>query len=232
MKDWFGPFERGRKALAKHKTAYAIKEFKKAAELCPVRASKELARILYYLGLALDRSGQPGLATKSWVNARKLVRSGPFVSLYSRWINGYGMRKSEKPILDDYRAFQSVQVFRYLSKRGSGRFCSEAERDVVYAVIDDAWKLISKSKVLYSLSCTEKLAIFRKAKLDFPYLYIEDVFQTDCDPVIGNFRQKHSVSSVRLTDDDPCSCGSGLPRRMCCGRLYSCTEQEYANPRH
>jgi hypothetical protein len=228
MNNWYGPFRRGCKALAKHKTTIAIKEFRYALEYCPVTASKEMARILFYLGLALDRSGQSGLAAKSWVNARKLVRSGPFSELYTRWINEYGMRKSGNPQLDDYRAFQSVQVFRYLSKRGTGRFCSEAERDVVYAVIDDAWKLIAKSRVLYSLSCSQKIALFKKAKLDFPYLYAEDLLQDECEPIVGNFKRKSPGSSPRLREDDPCPCGSGLPYRQCCGRLYSCVEHEHA----
>ncbi|MEW6564020.1 MAG: SEC-C domain-containing protein [Spirochaetota bacterium] len=224
MNNWYGPFSRGRKALAKHKTTVAIREFRLALQYCPVTAYKEMAHILFNLGIALDRSGQAGLAAKSWVNARKLVRSGPLAELSSRWINSYGMRKSGNPQLDDYRAFQSLQVYRYLSKRGSGKFCSDAERDVVYAVIDDAWKLISKSRILYSLSCSEKIALFKKAKLDFPYLYAEDVLQDDCEPIMGNFRRKNSGASPRLSGDDPCPCGSGLPYRQCCGRIYSCVE--------
>lgn len=220
---------RGRRALAKHKLSMAIKELRIALELCPVTESKQMARILFYLGLALDRAGQPGLAAKSWVNARKLVRSGPVASLYSRWINGYGMRKSGNPWIDDFKAFQSVQIFKYLSKRGAGRFCSEAERDVVYAVIENAWKLIFKSRVLDSLSCSQKLVLFKKARLDFPYLYVEDAFKKECEPIIGNFRHGSSGYPLRFTADDPCPCGSGLPRRMCCGRLYSCMEQELAS---
>ena len=229
--NWYGPFKRGRKALANHKLSVAIKELRAALELCPITESREMARILFNLGLALDRAGQSGLAAKSWVNARKLVRSGPMATLYSRWINEYGMRKSGNPRVDDFRAFQSVQIYKYLSKRGSGRFCSEAERDVVYAIIEDAWKLIFKSRVLDSLSCSQKLVLFKKARLDFPYLYVEDVFKKECEPIIGNFRPGSSGYSLRLSDDDPCSCGSGLPRRMCCGRLYSCMEQELASLR-
>jgi len=230
MNLWYGPFKRGCKALAKHRTTIAVKEFKTALEYCPVALSREMARILFYLGLALDRSGQSGLAAKSWVNARKLVRSGPLADMYSRWINGYGMRKSGSSLLDDYRAFQSIQVFRYLSKRGAGRFCSEAARDVVYSVIDDAWRLIAKSRILTALSCSQKISLFKKAKLDFPYMYAEDLLRPDCEPIVGNFNGKRPGAPLRLSGDDSCPCGSGLPFRQCCGRLYSCVEQEHSKP--
>lgn len=224
---WQGPFKRGCKALAKHKTSIAIKEFRAALEYCPIQESRQMARILFYLGLALDRSGQGGLAAKSWVNARKLVRTGYLKELYTRWVNEYGMRKNGNPQVDDYLAFQSVQLYRYLSKRTSGRFCSEAERDVVYAVIDDAWKLFTKCRVFSSLSCTQKIALFKKAKLDFPYLYAEDLLQDECEPIIGNFKRSKISASPRLNGDDLCPCGSGLPFRKCCGRITSCVEQEH-----
>ncbi|MFQ3546877.1 MAG: SEC-C domain-containing protein [Termitinemataceae bacterium] len=203
----------------------AIKEFRRALEECPVSESYAMAKILFNLGIALERSGQRSLAAKSWLNARKLVRRGYIVHLYSRWVNEYGMRRNFTPEQDDFKAFQSIQVMRYLSVRGAHRFCSDAERDVVYEVIEDAWKVIARSRVLHSLSIPEKLEVFKNARLDFPYLSIQAALKEPCEPIIGNFAGRHN-RSYRVKASDLCPCGSGLPYMQCCGHLYSCTEQE------
>ncbi len=225
MRAWTIPFNRGIRLLSRHKPAAAVRDFRAALDACSTADRKNLARVLYYMGVALERSGSRSLAVKSWVNARRLVREGPIVKAFGRWVNEYGMHRCASSGADDYNAFKSVQVGRYLGRRGSGKFGSPAERDVVYGVITDAWKVLAGSGLLRCLSTTDKMAIFRRAQLDFPYLYPEDTGTEACEPIVGNFRPSPG-KSLRISADDPCSCGSGLPRRMCCGRLYSCVELE------
>lgn len=225
MHTWIHAYRRGRRSLSKHDAEAAVRAFQEALNSCPVTSRSSAARILYSLGLALQQSGHPSLAAKSWVNARKLSRRGWEAKSCERWVNGYGMRRCASAGEDDFNAFRAIQVARYLSKRGSGRFGSRAERDVVYELIRDAWKVIQRSGILAAMSVSERLSAYRRARVDLPFLYVEDALERDCEPIRGNFRPG-APGSLRVAPDDRCPCGSGLPRRMCCGRLYSCAELE------
>jgi hypothetical protein len=204
-----------------------VEEFRVAAAVCPPQARRDLSRILYFLGLALERSGHPSLAVKSWAAARKLERGGAIGRAYERWVNEYGMRRMPTPDGDDYCAFKAAQVSRYLSKRGSGRFGSRAERDVVVELISDAWKTLIGSGMLKGLSAGKKLELFRRAKVDLPFLYVEDALDRRRETIRGNFRG--GSSSVRVGPDDRCPCGSGLAFSRCCGRQASCVEVEFGS---
>ncbi len=229
MNPWSLAFRRGLRYLSRHEPRSAVASLQSAVDLCPLKDKHTLARILLYLGIALERSGQSALAVKSLVNARRLSRAGVVLKVYQRWVNEYGMRRCSCSEGDDYAAFKSIQVGRYLSKRGNGRFGSRAERDVVYELIRDAWKTIWASKVLLSLRVSEKMAIYRRARIYFPYLYVEDALDSPKEPLRGNFSyttQGRRTGSPRLGDDDPCFCRSGLPLRKCCGRVSSCADMD------
>jgi hypothetical protein len=225
MHSWAMQYKLGSRLLARHEPGAAIGALRKAAEGCPARRRRELARILYYLGLALERTGRGDLAVMSWVNARKLVRSGAIERAYGRWVNDYGMRRRPTREGDDFAAFKSIQMARYLSKSGSKRFSSRAERDAVNDLIGDAWETLRDRLDLEHLSCTRKLELFRRATVDLPFLCVEDALDSYREPVVGNFRFS-KVRSARLSSEDRCTCGSGLPFRACCGRLRSCVELE------
>lgn len=225
MRSWTRNYRRGLRSLSRHAPKDAVAAFRQAVDSCPVSERHDLARILYYLGLALHRSGSPSLAVKSWVSARRLERRGPVGRLHARMVNEYGMRRMLDPETDDFCAFQAAQVSRYLAKRGSGRFGSPAERDAVIDLIGDSWRLLRKSGVLVGLSPAKKMDLFRRARVDLPFLYMEDAFDQRKEPLRGDFRGSKSVGA-RITSDDRCPCGSGLPYRRCCGRQASCVEVE------
>lgn len=229
MHTWKQAYRRGRRCLSKHEAEAAIKAFQEALNCCPVTNRRSASHILYSLGLALQQSGHPALAAKSWVNARKLSRRGWEAKSCERWVNAYGMRRCATPVEDDYNAFRAIQVARYLGRRGSGRFGSRAERDVVYELIGDAWRVIHRSGILAAMSVSERLSAYRRARVDLPFLYVEDALERDREPIRGNFRPGAQVS-LRVAPDDRCPCGSGLPQRMCCGRLHSCAELESGSP--
>jgi hypothetical protein len=218
-------YKRGRRFLSRHEPRAAIVEFRMAAEGCPVSMRRDLASILYYLGLALERMGRGDLAVMSWVNARKLMRSPSIERAYGRWVNEYGMRRRPSREADDFAAFKSIQTARYLSKRGSKRFSSRAERDAVSDLIDDAWQGLRTRPELQNLSCARKLELFRKASVDLPFLCVEDALESGFEPIVGNFRSAR-VRAARVSSEDRCPCGSGLAFGACCGRLHSCIELE------
>ena len=228
MRVWNVSYRRGLRNLSKHRPEFAVEELRSAASFCSARNRKELSRILYYLGLALEKSGQPSLAVKSWVSARRLERCGAIGRIYARWVNDYGMRRMPTEDADDYCAFKAAQVSRYLSKRGSGKFGSRAERDAVIDLISDSWRILHKSGVLRGLCASRKLELFRRAKVDLPFLYLEDALSCTHEPIAGNFR-KTAAYPLRMKGDDRCLCGSGLPYRRCCGRQASCVETEYGS---
>lgn len=225
MRIWTASFNRGIRKLSRHCPQDAVSELRTAAAVCPVSAKRDLSRILYYLGLALERSGYSSLAVKSWVSARRLERGGAIGRAYARWVNDYGMRRMASADIDDFCAFQAAQVSRYLSKRGSGRFGSKAERDAVVDLISDSWRVLHGSGVLRGLSASRKMEVFRRARVDLPFLYLEDAMDSPRAPIPGFFRGGPS-SSGRVRSDDRCPCGSGLPYRRCCGRQVSCVEIE------
>ncbi|GAB1484725.1 hypothetical protein MASR2M78_35430 [Treponema sp.] len=228
MSKWILSYKRGLRLLSDHKPLEASREFRQAAERCPSTKRQDLARILYYFGLSLERSGQASLAVKSWVNARKLVRTGAVAHAFNRWVNEYGMRRQGKSELDDYFAFRSIQVRRYLDSRGSGRYGSRAEKDAVNDLILDAWRILSRSGILCGLSVQRKLELFKRSRVDLPFLYVEDALDQRKEIIVGNFRRARLGNAI-LSSEDRCSCGSGLPSRACCGRLSSCVEMEYGS---
>ncbi|MFA6507151.1 MAG: SEC-C domain-containing protein [Treponemataceae bacterium] len=228
MRIWAISYSRGLRKLSKHCPQSAVAELREAAAACPARARKDLSRILYYLGLALERSGQPSLAVKSWASARRLERGGAIGRVFARWVNEYGMRRMQSRDLDDYCAFKAAQVARYLSKRGLGRFGSKAERDAVIDLITDSWRVLQKSGFLRGLTASRKMELFHRARVQLPFLYLEDALETPSRAITGDFRHGSAVS-VRVKPDDRCPCGSGLPFRRCCGRQASCLELEYGS---
>jgi len=228
MTSWTLSYKRGLRLLSDHKPLEASREFRRAAQDCPASNRLHLARVLFYFGISLERSGQGTLAVKSWVNARKLVRSGAVARAFDRWVNDYGMRRRPNTEGDDYCAFKSIQVGRYLGTRGSGRFGSQAEKDAVNDLILDAFRLLSRSGILQGLPVQRKLELFKRSRVDLPFLYVDDALELQKEPLVGNFRRAQ-LGAVRVGPEDRCACGSGLPSRVCCGRLSSCMEIEYGS---
>lgn len=225
MKTWFNNYRRGLRLLSEHNPSRAIYEFRLAADACPATQRRELAHILYFFGLALERTGRSSMAARSWISARRLERKGHIGRTCDRWINDYGMRRRSSVEADDFYAFRSIQVSHYLCKRGSGRFGSRAEHDVVYELITDAFKRLWKTDILTSMKPSDKLALFRRARVDLPFLYVEDALDRFDEPIQVDFR-KASIGRANVSPDSDCQCGSGTPNRKCCGRISSCFEVE------
>lgn len=205
-------FDRGLGSLARHDTAQAVRSLQKALAACPLSRTHELYRIGFYLGVALRRAGYSQSAIRSWLSCQRLNKRGHARRMLARLTNGYGMEKQACEELDDWSAFASVHLSRYLLAKKRHGFATRAERDMVTDLIRDHWRTLGGSGVLTGKKSCEKLELFRNVPIIFPTVLVEHPGATA--PVISvDFRSQRRVN---LTDR--CSCGSGLRFMHCCGR--------------
>ncbi|MCX7776083.1 MAG: SEC-C domain-containing protein [Spirochaetaceae bacterium] len=206
---------KGIRELSLHRPTKALEYFHEAVEQTPPACSDELSRALYWLSIALYQLDRKELALKSLANAQKLRRKSFARRFYSRTINEYGMLKRPTRELDDLYAFVSIQITVYLMKKKSHRFDSVSEHDTVMKSILSGWKMLKDHGFLEGLECGEKLALFKKVKLDFPVFYASS---------FATRRPSRKESSDPASYSDACPCGSGLPYRQCCGRTQGLSE--------
>jgi hypothetical protein len=208
------------RALGRGAVEDAVGHLRSLVESCPVSKRAVLSRSLYWLGISLLREGNRATALRSLASAQRLVKRGNSRSLYLRFSNGYGMVKLATPHDDDRAAFHSIQLSRYLARRSRRSFSSNCERDMVHALITDAWSDLERSGALKNQSTQEKLASFKAVRIVFPMRGPERAFEAACIPV--DFMKGEIPSTLGL-----CICGSGLPFLRCCGRRASVSETEH-----
>jgi hypothetical protein len=197
--------------LSRHNPADALRLFRLALDACPATDERQLAKLLYFLGFALMRVGNADAAMDSWRAAHRLRRRTYALRMLRRYANCYGMERQSTGELDDWKAFLSIQVGRYLSGKRHGRFSAQAERDMVRDLVFEYWRAIRASAVLAGRSPGEREQILSAVEIVFPYRLPEDA-PGEVIPV--DFRRKRRVAPA-----DRCPCGSGLPFMACCGRL-------------
>ena len=210
--------ERGKRALSRHNPEAALKELEAALKACPVEKQRELSAIFYYLGLTLLRIGKPNGAVRSFRAASRLRKRSCYSrKMLNRFGNEYGMARQATRELDDWKAFYSIHLQRYLRSKGTHRIASEAEGDMIIDLICDYWKVLKKKKLLEDRSPQEKLELFRRIEIVFPYYLPEEALD---DHVISvDFQKKR-----RLEGENRCRCGSGMPYMKCCGRTKGADE--------
>ena len=208
-------FSAAKRALKNHDPAKALPFLRKAVEACPVSLHHELARRLYWLSMVLLKLGRDGPAVKALASAQKLDRRGYGRTMYNRMVNGYGMPRSSCTEHDDYKAFFSIQVKRYLSAVPGRRFSTQEELEEILKLIAAAWVSLGKSGDQPAGSCADKLEAFREVHIEFPALREHSApFTTPARTLTANFRTGEQVYA-----DSRCPCGSGLPYSRCCGRI-------------
>lgn len=212
-------FRAGLRELARHRPDLAMKSLRLAVAACPARASGLLSSRLYWLSVALLRLDRPELAAKSLASAQKLRPRGHARDAYAHRVNCYGMPRRASAELDDFYAFYSIHVSRYLGRGSARRFSDQGECDAVTRLVALAWRELKGSGRLRDLEPGAKLELFRGWKFDFPsYRGDPSSRAGSCpDPVIHVDFRRGRVTAA----DERCSCGSGLPWRRCCGRTSS-----------
>lgn len=142
-------------------------------------------------------------------NHRKKAHIFKFRNLQGSGINIYGMEAQNTALEDDFQAYVSIQVERYLKRKTQQRFCSEAEKDVILQIIADSWIDFCSDRNLSQMDTEQKIRSFYGFTLVFPYFVAEEESLISFD-----FRKKRS-----LEVNDECSCGSHIPYRHCCGGI-------------
>jgi hypothetical protein len=206
-------FDRGLGELSRHRPAQAVRFLQKALAACPPSRAADLYSIGFYLGVGLKRLGYSQSAIRSWLSCRRLHKRGHIARILARITNGYGMEKMACEELDDWAAFASVHLSRYLSSKNRHGFATEAERDMVTDLIRDHWQVLGGSGAMAGKDCTQKLELFRDMQIVFPTVLAgEPLAGPGLIPV--DFRAQR-----RIRPSDRCPCGSGLPHISCCGRV-------------
>lgn len=205
-------YSMGKRALAAHDAVVALRLLRTAVDGCSANRRAVLARRLYWLSIALRKLGKDGLAVKALSSAQRLSPRGQARDAYKHFANEYGMPKASCSEHDDYRAFCSIQVRRYLERVPDHRFSYQAEIDTVLTSIADAWLRLQDSPAYRHDSCDDKLKTYREVVIDFPALRTSGGIKRG-RTIAADFFQGRAIKP-----DDRCACGSGLPYRMCCGR--------------
>jgi tetratricopeptide (TPR) repeat protein len=208
---------KGKRYLAQHNPEKALRYFQRALQTCPVDHVHCLAKILYYTGVSLKKLGFHNSALKSWLSSAKLDKTGHAKKKLKRFCNVYGMMKQKNCNDDDRLAFFSIQLRKYLNSKKTKMILTEAEQDMIRQLIGDYWRSITRSGILEGKEAVEKLHIFKKVSIIFPFYMKEE--NTKDTLIYVNFVEKQ-----RLKLKDRCSCGSGLPHMACCGRLEGAEE--------
>jgi hypothetical protein len=217
MDSWQTKLNKGKYYLSRHKPCMALKSFYEALKECPVSNSKSLSRLLFYLGITLKRLGYPNPALKSWLASQKLKRCKYSLKMIKRFVNEYGMARQSSSEQDDWEAFYSIQMKKYLNGKKVHRFKTSAEKDMIRDLITDHFRVLKANKFLEQKTPAEKNSLFRKVKIVFPFLYMKE---NNKDPLIHiDFLHKKRINSA-----DRCPCGSGLSYMVCCGRTPASIE--------
>jgi hypothetical protein len=220
LEDWGVALATGRRRLRKHDPAAALKHLEVAASLCSADHTKELSEILFLLGIALHRVGMRNCALKSWAAAHRLRKTGPACRFLYRMSNEYGMARQRSSEEDAWQAFYSISLSRYLQSKRSHRLGTDAERDMIHDLIHEAWVDLSRNHDIFSLTTDERVGLFRSVRIVFPRFDVPKEVKADGGREIRvDFARKR-----RIAPDDVCTCGSGLPYKMCCGRMRGTDE--------
>lgn len=210
MDRWTVDFHRGIRYLSGHDPASAIVFLSRAVQHCPLSRSEELTKALYYLGIALKRVGYGNSAIRSWVTSHRMKKSKHTRALLNRFCNDYGMAKQDCEAQDDWQAFYSIQLMRYLRGFKKRTLSDRSERTMIVDIVREAWNELQASGALEGRTPEEKYEVFLNTKIDFPLFYYSRLQ----DPVVRvNFSEGR-----RYKAGDPCPCGSGLQFSCCCGR--------------
>jgi hypothetical protein len=203
--------------LSGHKPDRALRELSEAIAKCPSCNRHDIGYMLYYVGIALNKMGHSNSAIRFWIASYRIHKNRFAKRMLERYANAYGLKKEEYNELEDKKAFFSIQISRYLEKKGTGKFSTQAEVDMIMDLLEDTWKILRGSGILKDKKIEEKSGIFRRVNIVFPFMVFTKLLG---DTIINvNF-----PNGTKIKEEDRCSCGSGLPHCICCGRSPSLEE--------
>jgi hypothetical protein len=215
---WIADLDRARRSLARHNPIAAVHYFERALRLSrrtdetERMERSELVTIYEGLALSLTKVGMRNKALGFQVDAARLVKRGPVRRRLLTMLNRYGMARQPATQLDDREAFCGIQLARYVRTKRSQKLGTRAEIDVIVELLDEAWRDVASERDLGQLPTEEKEALFRSTTIVFPFLSVPQSLNDD-ELAIDFYNGR------RVDRGDWCMCGSGLPYRVCHGRI-------------
>ncbi|HBO41980.1 MAG: hypothetical protein A2087_07785 [Spirochaetes bacterium GWD1_61_31] len=125
---------------------------------------------MYWLAIALRRLARQPLAVKALDSASQLTPRGYIRRSFLAITNGYGQPKCLCEEHDDYRAFFTIQVRRYLATVPGQKFFDATEMEAVLGIIAKAWLGLQRQPDAAGWSCGQKLEFFKNIRVVFPVL--------------------------------------------------------------
>lgn len=226
LQSWLIDYHRGLRWLAHHRPLRALIYLERALLSIPTQRSRtfsrrpsrraELAKLFYYFGVALAHAHFHNRSIGSLVEAARLEKRGHLRLALLHRTNCYGMARQRSSQLDDKYAFFGIHLARYLRSKQSHRLGTKAEIDMIGDLIEEYWHALRSSYDLGRLNTAQKRMLFRETPVVFPFFSVPQELgsRTGHREVSVDFHR-----GVRLRPGDRCSCGSGLPFRVCHGRI-------------
>ncbi len=147
----------------------------------------------------------------SLVEAVRLVKRGIPRRALLAGVNEYGMASQATEEADDRHAFYGIKLAHYIRSKRSQRLGTRAEIDMVAELIDEAWCELRNTIDLPRLSPVQKLRLFEKTLVVFPFMSVPEAMKRS--DIAVDFS-----TGRRIGPADRCHCGSGLPYLWCHGR--------------
>ncbi|MEM5948825.1 hypothetical protein WKV44_09765 [Spirochaetia bacterium 38H-sp] len=192
------------RALARHDKERALRIFKRYISICPAE-DKRLARVLKFTGNILWSLGLKKQSLRVWTLSCKIERQ-PYLALRIRYA-AHGSTDVSS-FQSDRNLFFSIQQEKYLSSKTCKHYTSNAERDMIFELISEYWKdFLRTYPHVLSLRREEKIRLFYSVEIVFPFVAVDYMQKTRA------FVSFFDSASENIK----CSCGSGLPYRLCCG---------------
>lgn len=158
----------GIKAGKKGDYKKAVRSIQKAIEYQSKDAKEELSEYYQNLGSALWRLNLRFDAFKAWEKALELNPKQRMAKEYlEKFSNEYGQPTAPTEAFDDFYAFQSTKIKKYLNKNNKDKFENLDEATDVIKKIIDVWRIINKKANLSELSTDEKIKLFEETEINF-----------------------------------------------------------------
>lgn len=213
---WRRQFHQGRRALRGHRNRRALDLLTAAAASCPAAQRAGLAATLRWLGFVCARLGRRGAALRCWVDAQRAHKQPGLARLIRTCSNDHGMPRQGHRLLDDWRAFHSLQLARYV--RAKERVpLGAAETDMLRDLLWGHFTELVRRGALRGRTAEQRRRLFAAMQVTFPLL-LPAAAGTERVVAADFLRRRRPV------DGDPCVCGSGLPYVVCCGRIPTSDE--------
>lgn len=207
MSHWKHFFNRGKQALVRNNLRSALCSFNQAIKQCPLTESRELASLLYYTGIVLNKLGLRKRALQTWNISSQTDKNSHASSLIDHFC---GLDRISRELLNDWNSFLYLKFYAYLQLKKRPYFLHMQELNQVRALILDYFTVLNFNEEFKMAPKGRKRQMIKDLYIDFPDIKSRRQEQSE----ILAFQAK-AEGFQRLN----CLCGSQIPQKLCCGKL-------------